>query len=170
MKKLCDDCGNELDDEELSNPRTEEDGCIICDRCYSDKYESYCPICENYYDNPKLPEETFMAISKEAAKEVGVIPGIYQVIQYPVTFGSIFGVESIYTENIKLLKACDIDSIMQKLQFHNKKHIGGSEICPDCAKIYSMKESYFRIRTQWCNAFMKLHENIYRRGVIQNGK
>lgn len=168
--RVCGYCGNDLSDEELESPREDESGELMCDDCYSEHYEETCPICEDSYDKPTCPEETFFVLSKEAAAEMDMKGGIYKVLSWPYTVSCLIGgFENFNPGSVEVIKEMDINSTLQRLQPHNKKCIGGSEICPDCAKHYSMKDNFFKIRVQYCDPFYRLHHNIYERGVIQHG-
>jgi len=173
MPRVCSYCGNDLSEEELEYPREDESGDIMCDNCYYDNYEEICPICENSYIKQNTPEETYFIVSKDTEKDAGIKAGVYQVLKYPVFCAATGGLGTtyMYPENYKLLRECDIDSMLNKL--YGKGNYGHSIntnfCCPNCAERFSKTSTFNQIRTNWSDPFTKIHRNIYERGVIQHG-
>lgn len=170
MKKNneCSYCGNDLDEEEVENPRRDESEDIMCDQCYEDNYQNYCSLCEETYDKPTKPEETFFVVAKEVSEECEVEPGFYKVLDWPYWLGATgFGFEMLFKNSIELVKAADINSMLKKFYGKYAEEFGADEICPECFKKYT-NPKYHRIN--YCDPWMKLHDNIYRRGIIKEGK
>lgn len=169
----CSRCGNDLSEDEMEAPREDESGEIMCDDCYSDNYEELCPICSNIYDKPTTPEDTYFVISKETEHEAEMKAGFYQVLRYPVFCAATGGLGPtyMYPENCKLLRECDIDSMLNKLynKGNHNHRINTNFCCPSCAEKFSMTSNFNQIRTNWRDPFTKIHRNIYERGVIQHG-
>lgn len=164
----CEYCGRELYDWELEEPHHDEQGAIMCDDCYDDNYRNICQLCEESYEKPTAPEELFFIVSKETASSVAfnpIKPGIYQTISWPYFMGSTFGFEMLFEDSIKLIRECDINSMLSKL--YDSKEIGADEICPCCAEKYS-KTTYYK-RIEYTDPFVRLHRNIYERGIILHG-
>ena len=168
MKIECTYCGNDLNSEELENPRKDEHDDVICDECYDDKHMNICELCEDYYEKPETPEETFFVVSKEASEELDIKPGFYQVLSYPYLFGDIvFGVSSVFENSVKLIKKANINSMLRKMYGKNVGEIGATEICDSCFNKYT--SSKYEVRTNYCDQFQKVHRNIYERGIIKQG-
>lgn len=164
----CSYCGNDLREDEIENPREDESGDVMCDQCYEDEFLEHCSLCENYYDKPTKPEETFFVVAKEVSGQVGVDPGFYKVLNWPYMLCATgFGFEMLYEGSIKLEKSADINSMLRKLHGVYREKFSANEICPDCFEKYS-NPKYHRIN--YCNPWMKLHSNIYERGIIKEGK
>jgi hypothetical protein len=81
----CTVCGDELDPEEVESPRRDKDGDIICDHCFEEQYSYTCPICEEMFDedfSEKISPK-YLLITTYAGEELGVDPGIYEIVSYP---------------------------------------------------------------------------------------
>ena len=81
----CTGCETELNAEEAESPRIDEDGGLICDQCFKDKYSHLCPLCEETFDKDfsvKISPKHIL-VTKYAAEELGFDPGIYEIISYP---------------------------------------------------------------------------------------
>lgn len=162
---ICDNCGCESE-----YLREDEHGDNICDTCYSDKYEDICTICEETYNKPTCPEETFFVLSKKTGVGLEMKGGVYRVLSWPYTVNCLIGgFQNFNPRSVELMKEIDINSIQRQLYKH-KNSIDGGEICQDCAKLYSMEENFFSIRNTYCDPFYRLHYNILKRGAIQKGK
>ena len=167
-EKECSRCGNDFNSEELENPRFDEDNDPICDQCYEDNYQQYCLLCEEYYDNPTKPEETFFLVAKEVSDECDVEPGFYKVLEWPYWLRATgFGFETLFKRAIQLVKKADINSMLKKLHGRYTQEFGANEICEDCFNKYTNRK-YHRIN--YCDPWMKIHGNIYERGIIKEGK
>jgi hypothetical protein len=169
-KEECYFCDNKLDEYEMENPYRDEDENILCDNCYTEQYQNFCPLCEEYYDKPTKPEECFFVVAKEVKDDVAcnpIKPGIYQTTSWPYWLGATgFGFEMLFEDSIKLIRELDINSMIQKLYPHSDM-IGADEICPCCVEKYTNLK--FKKRTDYVDDFYRLHYNIYERGVISNG-
>lgn len=168
MKTKCSYCYNELDEEEIEYPRTDETGDIICDNCFKENYQDYCPLCEEHYDTPTKPEETFFVISKESESKAGVEAGFYKVKSWPYWVGATgLGFQWLNESAIQLIKKFDINSVLKKLYGKNTNTIEGDQICEECFNKYTNLK-YKRI--DYCDPWTKIHSNIYERGLIKEGK
>ena len=162
----CSYCSDQLDEDEIENPYVDDCDEIMCDDCYKEHYMETCPICEEWYEKPTNPEETFFVVSKEASEECEVEAGFYQVTDFPYWLGATgFGFEMLFKNAIKLIRACDINSMLQKLHRGSEK-IGADECCSECVKKYTEKKYRY---TQWCDPKCRIHRNIFERGVIEHG-
>ena len=125
----CTECETELDAEEAESPRIDEDGGIICDRCFEDKYSHLCPLCEETFDGDfsvKISPKHIL-VTKYAAEELGLDPGIYEIISYPWFADGIIEIQ-IYESAIK--KIAEIPS-----DFNEGDLIGDIHyVCEECAK------------------------------------
>lgn len=171
---ICCYCDNELEGEELESPYTNKEGEPICDDCHYEYFREVCPICEDSYDKPTTPEETFFVVSKEAGEEYnelsGITPGIYSVLEYPFFFGDIVtGFNGLYGDSIKLIKELDINSMLRKLCPGKMESVNADMICPDCASKYSRSENFAQIRHNYVDKKYNLNRTISERGIIQQG-
>lgn len=81
----CTSCEEDLDGEEIENPRKDKDGSILCDDCYDEEYEHHCPICEEFFYedlNAKITPKYLMVLQM-VGDDVGLTAGIYEIIRYP---------------------------------------------------------------------------------------
>jgi hypothetical protein len=171
LSAVCSDCGNELDEEEIETPYKNQWDEAICDYCYRDKYQEYCPVCEDYFDKPEKPTDSYFIVSKEGEKEAGIKMGVYHVLDYPVFSAAVRGLGStfLWEENFKLMRECDVNSMLKKLHgLHYEKLKGAEVVCQSCAERFAKTENFFSIRHQW--VYNPLTKNLYERGVIQNGR
>jgi hypothetical protein len=138
MKEMCSYCGKVLQDEELENPMTDGDNEIMCDACYEEAYMRYCDVCESHYNIPDNEVDTYFFVGKQESKDVDLAPGFYQALRFPIAYGSIIGYSQIIKENVKLLRECDIDSILTQIYPHCDYALGVDYCCKECAEKYSM--------------------------------
>lgn len=129
MKKKtfeCDNCGNEqrysLGTPSIDKYSKEE----ICDECYNELYQSTCPICEEYYETPNKPKDTFFYSNH---KESGLGPGFYKVLNYPVYRSNGFDMQ-ILESNVKKVS----DNIVYLNDGYFTPHLLQKTefICEDC--------------------------------------
>lgn len=132
--QICTRCGENLDEEEAENPRIDYDGDVICDDCYTEYFETICPICENYFEHGDFGEGKFHFILTNYPNRVP--PGIYKAIRFPFYRSDIVGSDDIYPE-------C-VERIFPASEWMDEKASG--QICQNCIdKIYeSKKEILFR--------------------------
>lgn len=87
-KPECTYCGNELrDPHEIANPPTDEDGDIICDECYRDRYEEICERCGEYAQKTDMDTSkgSLIAVWTEApGRPDDLAPGYYRVNAWPL--------------------------------------------------------------------------------------
>ena len=127
--KLCTDCGYILEPDEEKSPRRDEGGDIVCDRCYDDRYQHMCPVCEeHFYEdyNQKISPKHFI-ITRQAEECHVAKAGFYEVIELPFYADGI--IESqLFDSAINRLgdlpKDLDEDNLHFSLYF----------ICEDCVK------------------------------------
>jgi len=81
----CTICKELLNEEEMESPRKDKDETVICDKCWGEKYEHLCPICENIFDKDLDAEISpkHIIVSEYAGETLYTDPGIYEVIKYP---------------------------------------------------------------------------------------
>lgn len=132
----CEQCGDsifELDD----FPDINADG-VYCEDCHRELYYDTCHVCQEDYEKPKKPTDRYFVVSKESEGEAGVRAGFYQVTKYPYFLAAVaFGFECLFEDSIKLLKACDINSMLRKIDGNNYDKVNANECCESCAKKYS---------------------------------
>ena len=131
LPAVCSDCGNELDDEEKETPYKNQWDKAICDNCYREKYQEYCPVCEHYFDKPEKPTDSYFIVSKEGEKEAGIKMGVYHVLDYPVFSAAVggFGSTFLWEENFELMRECDVNSMLKKLHgLHHEKLEGAVKV------------------------------------------
>lgn len=168
-KLLCAYCGNELDDEEAGSPRSDKSGDIMCDECYEDHYRLFCPLCENSFDKALKAEDYFFVITKEAAKELNLEPGIYRTKEWPFFHGDILGgFGGFFPETIEPVRAIDIQSMLKKIYGH-KAEVMADEICHDCVDRFTRTSKFAEIRKKYIDRWMRVHATIYERGIIAAG-
>jgi len=168
---VCSRCGNELDDEERDSPSLNKLSEPICDDCYRECYREYCPICEDYYDKPEKPTDTYFIVSKSSEQDAGIKAGVYHVLEYPVFSAAVGGLGSTYLwkENFELLRECDVDSMLSKIYGKGTAKLDGTEfVCECCARRFSRTTNFIQIRKRWVES--ALYKNIRERGIIQEGK
>jgi hypothetical protein len=116
---ICPICDKPLDEEEAENPRREpdEDGRVICDNCFRDKYIEHCKVCENSIE----PEDQNRIILPEGDSN-GLEPGIYGILQRPYYMTDCLGSFEVIKEHV--VKLADIP-----LSYTEE---GGGYICYAC--------------------------------------
>ena len=82
---ICEYCEEVLDEEEQEAPREDKAGNIICDKCFEEEYMFTCPICGELFeeDFSKSISPQYLFISEYAGEDVGISPGVYEIIAYP---------------------------------------------------------------------------------------
>lgn len=161
----CEQCGTSIF--ELEDYPSIERKEVICSRCYHEKYEATCPICEEYFLKATKPSEEKIIVTKEAFKELGLDkPGFYQVTSYPYYRACIVvGVEQLYSDSMKLIRECDINSMHKKL--YGNGDITSGECCHDCAGKYT---GQIRIKNNYANKAYGKKRIVLERQVIKEGK
>lgn len=99
----CTRCGEALDDEETESPRLDSDGEPICDDCFREFFESYCPMCCDYYETENEESTVFLLF-----EDVGVPPGIYRPNSYPFYSQPFIGEGHIYKSQVELIGSIDL--------------------------------------------------------------
>lgn len=160
----CDQCGKNLF-EMHDFPDFTDDNRMLCEDCYRDEFYDYCSICSDSYEKHETVEEHKFYINKSTANEIGMQPGIYQVLSFPYFYGNIVtGFESFFDNSIQLIKAINIDQI-HKYQRWSEPTSG--LICSCCAELYTGKE---RHAVNYFDKNVRIHQNINMRGFIEKGK
>ncbi len=111
---------------------------VYCEECDREKNYDTCPICEDYYEKVTKPEDTFFVVSKESENDAGVKAGFYAVKGFPYFVAQVaFGFDFLLERNIELLRECDINSMLRKMNPHlNYDKINASECCRSCKDKY----------------------------------
>lgn len=140
-KMNCYICGDFLNKEEIESPNKIENEGIVCDNCYEEYYQQYCELCDERYDKPTTPEETFFVIPKGVEDDLGIKnlkAGIYKVTKYPFFAAATGGLGQFYLweDSIKLIQECDIEKILLEENIEEYQ-IGVDEICRDCFGKYT---------------------------------
>lgn len=79
----CTHCDNVLDIEEAESPERDEDGDVICDRCYEELYRDDCSRCGEIVDKTDLPAgpDNLIIMMEETDSDLPV--GYYRVLRRP---------------------------------------------------------------------------------------
>jgi len=82
---ICTKCDSPLEPEGEESPRRDQNGNIICDRCYNDCYIHLCPICEEsfYEDFNKEISPKYIIFTKDAEVNHVTEAGLYEIISLP---------------------------------------------------------------------------------------
>jgi len=115
----CTCCQETLDSEEIENPGKDEDGDIICDNCYNEKYCTTCVVCEEYF--PLDDWNHFVIIDPENS-ENEIKTGLYKILEWPFYSSNTIGGDYIFENKVKRL--CD----------HTQDIEESGEVCPECVK------------------------------------
>lgn len=144
---------------------------LLCEDCYMEKYYETCPICETSFEKPEKPIDEVLVISKESAKEcqMGIEPGFYQVLKYPYFYGNcVTGFDRLFNDNLKLIRACDINSMLYKLYPYGGRYkINADSCCPDCMLKYTGQSE---IKNNYCNKRYGKQRVKLEKQVIADGK
>lgn len=103
----CTYCEDELEGDEIISPYIDKDGDILCDECYKNKFECYCPVCQDFFYKDMDAEiyPKYLLISECVSEYVGVDAGIYEIIKYPFFADGITEL-SIFKGAVK--RICDV--------------------------------------------------------------
>lgn len=163
----CSSCQRDFRDEYMDFMF--EDNEIMCYECYEDRYQNLCPICQDFYDKPTTPQETYFVITKEGEEETGMKAGVYQAVKFPIFSASYIGDTHIWKDSVKLLRECDVASMHKKI--HNSKSneldFYSEFVCECCADFYS-KENLADVRELYFK--LPLHRKINIKGILKQGK
>jgi len=128
MKK-CTNCGSTLEPDEEEAPRKDEDGNIVCDQCYDDRYQHLCPICEELfwevYEKEISPK--YFIITRQAEANHVAKAGFYEIVSLPFYKDGIIEaslIDSAINRLGDLPKNLDEDNLHYSLYF----------ICENCAE------------------------------------
>lgn len=163
-------CKEILEMWDFPNLNTEKDE-IICEDCYKTKYQVTCPICEEWFDKATKPEDQILIISSQSVEEynLSVKPGFYQVKEWPYFYGNcVTGFDGLFDNTIELIRECDINSMLYKLQPHNgKEKVSAGECCHACMEKYTGKTE---IVNNYCNKRYGAKRVKLEKQVIVDGK
>lgn len=159
----CSNCGKSIFD--LDDFPVIRDELVYCPDCERELFMQDCPVCEELFFSPETPEGHCFFVSAKNGKALKVKPGLYQVMRFPYQSGDVlFGFDALVQENITLVRAMDIESILREIGL--KKDVSCECVCPDCVGKYTEAR---RIKTRWCNMRTGVHRNITERGAIRRG-
>lgn len=82
----CTMCGNRLNNYEVDDPRTNDQGGLVCDDCYREHYTFECCLCRE--DDETTHQHNMVVVFNDLA---GVPVGTYRVTGYPYYSCSILG-------------------------------------------------------------------------------
>lgn len=160
----CDCCGKDFK-EDFEDFHIVDDRCedktdvMLCYRCYSDDYLTYCSICEDSFENPETPEETVLYINKYASNEVGLSIGFYQILKFPYYLSDGFSM-SLFDDTVKKISNLDMRELGR-----DDSDMSSSKVCYDCQKHYKGEK---RIINNYINKKANLHRIIFERGLIKS--
>lgn len=85
--KECTNCGDPLDDDEIASPYHDDDGSVMCETCYEDKFEDWCSLCDELVEKTQLTAEPghLVVVFDEAPVRCGddLKAGYYRVLRWP---------------------------------------------------------------------------------------
>ena len=98
MEKIeCDYCGAVLEGEEAEDPRM-VDNLPVCDDCYKEHFQFFCPMCQEHQDIEG--DQNHMFIPEEMAEEQGMEAGIYRIKECPWFISDMFSM-TVIKENVE---------------------------------------------------------------------
>jgi len=163
----CEDCGESVFD--LSDfPETQniENSNCICENCYDERYLEICDCCEESYE-PREDQKKYLIFSKTNGGAVAKI-GIYEVLKRPYFISNYFS-QRLLDDSIKIVRACDIESMLDKI-YGRKHEINSADcICQSCAEKFGLITPMVKNRHNYCNDFVRIHHNIHEKGIIEQG-
>ncbi len=127
----------------------ERDSEIYCDDCYSDKFQFFCPICEEHHDETNDPQQTYFYLHEQ---QYSLKPGYYRVKNFPAYRSDGFSVD-IYEENVSL----ESRNICYKKDGSHSKATFSEFICCTCFNEKGLSEYLIQnhIRSRWCKGLTK---------------
>lgn len=137
----CDCCG--LSIYEMEDFPVFRDEGFYCEHCEIDKFYDICPICQNHFEMATNPEDFYLIISKEAVEEYAmeISPGFYQTMKWPFFLANcVTGFDCLWPDTLKLIKECDIHSMLKTLGHGSADENLTGEVCQDCLKIWTGQE------------------------------
>ena len=164
----CEDCGKsvfDLDDFPKTGSNIEDSNCI-CEDCYNERYREICDCCEESYE-PRDETKEYLVFSKTNEDAVEKI-GIYEILKKPYFISDYFS-QRVLGDSLKLIRECNIESMLNNI--HNQKHSIESAdcICQDCAEKFALITPMARNSKRYCDDFTRIHHNIYTKGIIERG-
>lgn len=159
----CSNCGESIF--KLDDFPVIHEGSIYCPDCEREVFMQDCPVCEDLFWKPEKPEDHYFFVSAKNGKALKMKPGLYRVSRFPYWTGCILsGFESFEQDNISLVRAMDIESILREIGL--KKDVTCDCVCPGCVGKYTEAR---RIKTRWSDMRIGVHRNITERGAIRRG-
>lgn len=136
----CTYCGEALDDEEAASPQKDNDGDVMCDQCWSDKYEDVCQRCGEYRLKTDLktePGNLIAAWMEAPGSPDDLTPGYYRVKTWPIFVDYMIG-GHMYSDALE--RVADLDK--KGLRGAAEAHTCCGPLCGSC-----MVEIEERIKT-----------------------
>lgn len=128
MKKTfeCNECGTEITYESVEGNPYRINRKTICDECYHVNHQYTCPICEDWFDIPKKPQQHYIYSNDY---EAGISPGFYRILNFPIFRSDGFS-GCILEENIKKIS----DNLVYKWDRYRNTNIlrETNFICQEC--------------------------------------
>lgn len=126
----CTYCGEELDDEETANPQKDDDGDVMCDQCWSDKYEDICQRCGEYTLNTDMktePGNLIAAWMEAPGYPDDLTAGYYRVKHWPIFVDYMIG-GHMYSDALQ--RVADLDK--KGLLAAKEAHMCCGPMCGSC--------------------------------------
>lgn len=143
-------CDAELDEDERGSPHT-FDGSIVCDDCYHSDCSYVCGLCE---DNEPNDVPWGAVVIGSDADEVGLTPGIYQIIRWPFLISDTLSQRVI---NRSLVRVGDAPE---------HTYEGGEPLCQECtvkAIVRRTRSGRWRVTTTyWRRWSWRTKTRVYR--------
>lgn len=139
----CEYCGKFIFD--LSDFPEYEDGELLCEDCYHDKYYEVCPLCDEYHETKNIdlddfPNSPFFYYNPNDATKSGV----YEVNSLPVFTSDYFSADIQWT-NVRMI--CNADVFIKHYPQFKTYFSGDNEraefVCNECwTKAIKLREQF----------------------------
>lgn len=129
----CDSCGQSVF--EMDDFPVFRDGEFLCEHCEIEKYYSTCPICQDHFEHATCAADFKLLISKEAIEEfrMEIAAGFYLTKEWPFYYGNcVTGFDGVFENSLELVRECDIESMLTKLDHRSAGENLNGEVCPEC--------------------------------------
>lgn len=136
----CQLCEGKLDSYEMDSPRV-VGGWTMCDECFTLDYSYMCGVCEVSVPNDR---PTLATAIGSRATEVGLNPGIYQIVRWP------------WLESDMLSHRVFSGSLLRVADAHQGSEDGGVQLCPECtirAIVRRTRSGRWRVTTTYSDGF-----------------
>lgn len=134
----CDCCGKNLF--EMDDFPVFRDDRFLCPECEIDKYFESCPICQEHFEKAENAKDFRLLISKEAVEDYNmeIKPGFYLTNEWPFYYGNcVTGFDAVFPSALHLVKECDINSMLTRLNHGSAGENLDGEVCHECFKIWT---------------------------------